>query len=152
PHSGWRSTGPEAFLQRYSWANRITLCELPPFPGSRLSALYFGFVETCRQARLRQALERKSDLVFANYVFIDPLLDFLPPSCPRMVETHDVHSHQLTLFDGHQAVPDERPAWLSRAKRDYLFRLEMNLLRLYDTVLMITADDLATVSQAGVDH
>jgi glycosyltransferase involved in cell wall biosynthesis len=113
---------------------------------------FFGYVQACEQSQLRQALRQPADLFFANYVFTAPLLDLLPSFCPRLVETHDLYAHQWTLLDRHLLAPGQSPSWVARARKNYLFRLEIDLLRLYDVAVMITDEDLAEVAQAGLTN
>jgi hypothetical protein len=141
----------ETFVAHYRWANRVTVLE-GPVGYYRFPDLYLAFLRVCRKPTMRAALQSDADLFFANSVYTAPLLDLLPATCPRILETVDVQSHQMALAEVHYPHGAPLPGWASQAKWRYLFRLEMDLLSLYDAALMITPDDMNEALRAGLTN
>src|SRR5262249_20644741 len=110
--------------------------------------LLFGYEHAARSPDLREALAKPADLYFSNYVFTSPLLEHVPRSCKRVVETHDLLARQFALAERRAAPGDP----LVEAREAWWLRLELELYRLFDAVAMIAPEELAFVQSQGITH
>ena len=79
------------------------------------------------------------------------MLDLLPPSSKRILETHDICTDQFLSQEiavEHQKGSPPNP--LNSARREYLFRVETSLFNLYDATLMVQPEELRTVQAVKV--
>jgi len=96
---------------------------------------------------LARAFLEPPDLFFANYIFSAPILDFLPPRCKRILETHDLLTYQYLAQERYFAC-DAPPEPLESARKRYLFQFEMNVYNFYDAAIMCQPDELAEARAA----
>jgi len=91
---------------------------------------------------LARALLEPPDLFFANYFFSAPMLDLLPARCKKVLETHDLWTHQF-LAQEHHFAPDAPPDPLEPVRKRYLFQFETSVYNLYDAAIMCQPEELA---------
>jgi glycosyltransferase involved in cell wall biosynthesis len=151
PRVAWNRSDPSAFHQHYPWVRQVTLIDLQ-LRAWELPEIFHGHIRVCGQKSLQEAMKPGADLFFTSYMFTAPLLDLLPRGCARMLDTNDIVSTQFALADGHRQGPGQFPDWKIRAKRDYLFRIERDLLAQFDSNLMISPGELQIVRQAGLTN
>lgn len=127
-----------AFERHYHWAEDIIVVNLERKPeihrllarwdfGSHLA----GHALLAECPDLKAALSQPAEIAFINYVFGTPLLDALPRSTFRVLESVDVMSHQYVQ-------QKKSPALFRR-----LLATEFALYDLYDLVLMINKQEEA---------
>jgi glycosyltransferase involved in cell wall biosynthesis len=135
------------FERHYSWVDEIFIFHLRRYPAiRRLREIYtFGncmlwHAAMCEDAGFRAAISQPADLVFLNYVFSSPLLDFAPPNAARVLESHDIMSKQFQ-------IRDQAPNRLQ-----HHLRTEFDLYRLYDSVLMINEDEAKLAKERSASN
>jgi glycosyltransferase involved in cell wall biosynthesis len=140
----------ERFRAHYSWVNQITFLDVPPPSSFSFESLIDSYcrLKSCRA--LRRALPADAELFLANYFFSAPLLDLLPPSCKRVLETHDIMSDQFLTQERYLSSREScRPDPLLSARRRYLLRAETNIFRLYDATILVQPDELQAIDDPG---
>jgi len=151
---GWSSQSSsivERFRSHYDWLDNITFLDVPPVRAFTFEWVLSAYCELKTSPDLQRALAVPPDLFFANYFFSAPMLDLLPTSSMRILETHDICTDQFLsqelAAENQEGTP---PNPLNRARRDYLFRLETNLFNLYDATLMVQPEELRKVQAVKV--
>lgn len=139
--ASWASA---AFKQEYSWLSSLTQVKLP---GHRweFGEVLAAFDRFADRPAIRAALATPADVFFTNYVFTSPLVRHLPSNCRRLLESIDIMSDQFELSGASMALP----AGVRRGRRNFHYRLELDLYRLFDGVAMISRDESETVRNAG---
>lgn len=142
----------EQFRKHYHWLNSVRVVEHLPTTSS-LREMTFAFERLAQSPRLREALSGSADLFFTNYVFTSPIMEHLPRSCRRVLESIDIMTHQFTLAEkyGWESTGASDDA-LANALAAFSIRVEMDLYRLYDAVIMINADEQKLALAHGVTH
>lgn len=132
-----------AFESRFSWLDDLCVMNLRRYPDIQrfFQAYTFadylkGYVAICDLPEFQAFMSAPADVVFCNYIFTAPFLDFVPRTAIRVLESVDIMSKQFLL--GHDAP--------IRLRHD--LRVECELYKLYDLVLMLNQEE-ATVMQAG---
>src|SRR5215469_3766524 len=93
--------GRAAFEGHHQWVEDIIVVDVSRRPeihrlldrwdlGSHLA----GHALLAECSDLKRVLSRPADAAFINYVFGTPLLDAVPPGAFRVLESHDIMSHQ----------------------------------------------------------
>ncbi len=133
------------FREAYPWVDSITEVELPPHEWG-FRDLLFAYEHAAKAPRVRAALAEPADLFFTNYVFTTPLLDHLPRSCKRVLETVDVMTNQFAIAEEQVHAAQRGPSDpLAPARKAFWHRVELELYELYDAVIMINPDELRFV-------
>jgi glycosyltransferase involved in cell wall biosynthesis len=137
--------GRSAFERHYHWVDDIAVVDVRRYPDARacLSRWDFGsylagHARLADKPEIRDWLSQPADVAFLNYVFATPLLDALPTSAYRVLETYDLMSHQ---FLEHRGSPE-----LVRRLLD----CEFDLYRLYNSVLMLNHEEAQCAQEHGV--
>jgi glycosyltransferase involved in cell wall biosynthesis len=146
---GWSArdaTIVQQFRDHYSWTKQITFLDIPPVRSFNFEGLMAAYCQLKQSSVLARALLQPVDLFFANYYFTAPLLDLLPASCKRMLETHDLMTYQFLAQERQGQSANDRVADpLHQARARYLFQEEMNLFQFFDAVLMVQPEELEFV-------
>lgn len=140
------------FREQYNWVHSITEVDLPPGCSFTFRDLLFGYERLARSRVTREALAQPADLFFTNYVFTAALLDHVPRTCRRVVETHDLMTRQFALAERESIAPDGIADPLARAREEFWLRTEVELYRFFDGVVMINADELEFVKSLGATN
>lgn len=143
-----RDLAEAAFRAEYGWLNSLTLTD-PPAGGWRFGDQLFAFDALIDRPAVRDFLAAPADAFVTNYAFTAPLVRGLPAGCRRVLESVDVMSDQFALADRR---PDGSPfpPGLHRARAAYMLRAELDLYRLFDSVLMINRGEYDRVRRLGV--
>jgi glycosyltransferase involved in cell wall biosynthesis len=138
------------FRREYGWFKSLTLTDAVS-AGWRFGDQLFAFDALADRPAVRDFLATPADAFVTNYVFTAPLVDRLPAGCRRVLDTVDVMSDQFALAD---RQPDGRPfpAGLARTRTAYMLRAELDLYRLFDSVLMINRDEYDRVRRHGATN
>lgn len=138
-----------AFRARYPFVESAWVFDLQ-WASFSLGDQLHAYAELADQQQVRDAFARPADLYFGNYVFTTPLTRLLPDGCRRILESVDVMSDQIRMRSPRQMHSQPIPALaLAELQHAYLLRTELDLYRLYDATIMISREDLQTVTRAG---
>jgi hypothetical protein len=102
---------------------------------------------------MRDALAAPADLFLTNYVFTSALTRCLPAGCKAALETHDIMTRQFAFVErnkGPAGIADRGA--LAAARDNYLFRIELELYRLFDAAIMINRNEHELVKTHGIYH
>jgi hypothetical protein len=150
-HSGPKMQYADCFRQKYEWVRSVTVVDLPPSQFTMREQL-FAYEHACRSSAVAQALGAPADLFFTNYVFTTPLLQLLPPSCKRILESVDILAPQFALAERQHGPATTAIDPLASARQAFVLQVELDLYRLYDAVLMINERELEFVRSRGVGN
>jgi hypothetical protein len=139
----------DEFRNHYSWVHEIAFLDVPSFPSFTFEGLMDTYCRLKSSRALLRCLRAGADLFFANYFFSAPLLDLLPRSCKRVLETCDILTDQFLAHERASASGDDgRSGPLTPARRRYFLGIETSLFRLYDATILIQPDELQSVTGA----
>jgi glycosyltransferase involved in cell wall biosynthesis len=142
----------KAFRARFPWVTSFTTIDVDQVPVTLRDQL-FTYDRAADRRRTREAFARPADLYVTNYVFTAPLTRLLPTGCKRVVETIDVFADQIRLHSLERLLTHQIPApTLVDLQREYLLGIELDLYRLFDATIMISREELETVTRAGATN
>jgi len=125
-----------AFESHYSWAEDIVVLNVTRRPEihARLSRWSFadhlaGHALLAECPEVKKVLGQPADLALINYVFATPLVEALPASTFRVLESHDIMSAQYVR-------QTEAPA-----RFQHLLATEFALYDAYDLVMMLNEQE-----------
>lgn len=133
-----------AFRKEYHWLSSLTEVQLPNYRWNFGSTL-MSFEQAADLAPMRQALAAPADVFYTNYVFTTPLVRHLPAKCLRLLETHDIMSDQFELSGDSNPLPSR----IRKGRKNFHYRLELDLYRMFDGVVMINDGEAARVRGDG---
>ena len=140
----------QQFRAHYHWADSITATYLPPYTEFNFQQLLFTYERAAQLRRFQEPLGRPADLFFTNYVFTSPLLEGVPPTCKRVVETVDLMTRQFSIAERDASARAGQPLdSLFAAREAFWLRSELEMYRLFDAQIMINADELSFVESQG---
>jgi glycosyltransferase involved in cell wall biosynthesis len=134
PQKAWAQ---EQFEREYGWINSVTLLDVPWAHHQTFRDQVFLYDSARKHPAFQALWSRPADLFLTNYIFTAPLALEAPQSCRRVVEMLDLMSDSFTRLEVHH---DGSPAIMAVAesKRRFLFRLEVDLCRIFDRVIMLS--------------
>src|SRR5262249_45266061 len=138
PQRRWRA---RFFARQYSWLHSLHVVDVPGSAHAFRNKL-FDFDTAKEGSALGKLLSEAGDLFFTNYVFTAPLVERLPRGCKRVLEAHDIMSYAFAIAE---QTPGSSADAYARAQTDFLFRMEIDLYRLFDAVTFISADEATLV-------
>jgi glycosyltransferase involved in cell wall biosynthesis len=138
----------QQFRDHYSWVNQITFLDIPALSSYSFEGLLAAYCQLKSSNVLARAFMTPADLFFANYFFTAPLLDLLPRTCKRVLETHDLYTNAFyahaEFLTGRDNLPLEP---LDVIRKRFLIQVETSLFHYYDATIMIQPEELAHVQK-----
>jgi glycosyltransferase involved in cell wall biosynthesis len=134
-----------AIRKQYAWFRSLHAIDAPRISWTFRETVLF-YQEYHEAQTLCRELAASADLFFANYVFSVPLLQQLPPSCRRVLESHDILTRMFSNIAGRFGfkAANCNPS-ITTAKEMKHLEIEMDLYRLFDAVIMISEEELNIV-------
>jgi hypothetical protein len=132
-----RAAHAEAFHRRYPWTRSVRQVDVSieefSFRGMLLS-----HQRIAQSDCFRELAREEHDLFLANYVFAAPLVEPLQRDCLKVLEAHDIMTDSFALNERIQQ-PQRGP--MAEARDAFLWKLELELYRLFDAVLFVNERD-----------
>jgi hypothetical protein len=120
-----------AFRHRYPWIRSARVVSGPARESS-FPHMLFAHDRIARSSTVRQLAEQEHDLFVTNQVFAAPVANALPEKCRKLLAAHDIKADSIAR-DTTSGQP--RVAAMARARHAFLWRTELELYRLFDTIV-----------------
>ncbi len=138
----WRTHHADAFQARYPWIRSVQVVDMPSGDFTFRGQL-FAHRRLARSELYRKLAQQGHDLFLTNYVFSAPLLEALPSGCLKILEAVDIMTHSFALNERIHN-PERDP--MSRARDRFTWNTELELYRLFDSVLFLNEDESRLVA------